>query len=64
LIIAQSEAAQDISFAAMKERQQAVLDIIVKDPAVESLVQRLARAAASTRSMMVASIFSSSPMAN
>jgi len=37
LIIAQSEAAQDISFAAMQERQQAVLDVIVKDPAVASV---------------------------
>jgi len=37
LIIAQSEAAQDISFAAMQERQQALLDVIVKDPAVDSV---------------------------
>jgi hydrophobe/amphiphile efflux-1 (HAE1) family protein len=37
LIIAQSEAAQDISFAAMRERQQALLDTIVRDPAVDSL---------------------------
>jgi hydrophobe/amphiphile efflux-1 (HAE1) family protein len=37
LIIAQSEAAQDISFAAMKERQQALLDVIVQDPAVDSV---------------------------
>jgi hydrophobe/amphiphile efflux-1 (HAE1) family protein len=37
LIIGQSEAAQDISFAAMKERQQAMLDAIVKDPAVASV---------------------------
>ncbi|HEX3440451.1 MAG TPA: efflux RND transporter permease subunit [Pseudolabrys sp.] len=37
LIIAQSEAAQDISFAAMQERQQAVLNVIVKDPAVASV---------------------------
>jgi multidrug efflux pump subunit AcrB len=37
LIMAQSEAAQDISFAAMQERQQAVLDVITKDPAVASV---------------------------
>jgi hydrophobe/amphiphile efflux-1 (HAE1) family protein len=37
LIIAQSEAAQDISFQAMTERQQAMLDAIVKDPAVDSV---------------------------
>jgi multidrug efflux pump subunit AcrB len=34
LIIGQSEAAQDISFAAMKERQQALQDAIMRDPAV------------------------------
>ena len=34
LIIGQSEAAQDISFQAMAERQQALLDAIVRDPAV------------------------------
>src|ERR1700741_68439 len=37
LIIAQSEAAQDISFQAMTQRQQAMLDVIVKDPAVASV---------------------------
>jgi hydrophobe/amphiphile efflux-1 (HAE1) family protein len=37
LIIGQSEAAQDISFQAMTERQQAMLDAIVKDPAVDSV---------------------------
>jgi hydrophobe/amphiphile efflux-1 (HAE1) family protein len=37
LIIGQSEAAQDISFQAMTERQQAMLDTIVKDPAVDSV---------------------------
>src|SRR5246500_5748925 len=37
LIIAQSEAAQDISFAAMKERQQAVQDAIMRDPAVDTV---------------------------
>jgi hydrophobe/amphiphile efflux-1 (HAE1) family protein len=37
LIIGQSEAAQDISFQAMTERQQAMLDAIVRDPAVDSV---------------------------
>jgi hydrophobe/amphiphile efflux-1 (HAE1) family protein len=37
LIIAQSEAAQDISYQAMTQRQQAMLDAIVKDPAVASV---------------------------
>src|SRR5262249_11696187 len=37
LIIAQSEAAQDISFEAMRQRQQALLDAIVRDPAVDSV---------------------------
>ena len=37
LIIGQSEAAQDISYQAMTERQQAMLDVIVKDPAVQSV---------------------------
>ncbi|MGF6311668.1 hydrophobe/amphiphile efflux-1 (HAE1) family protein [Bradyrhizobium sp. i1.8.4] len=37
LIIGQSEAAQDISFQAMKERQQALLDGIMKDPAVATI---------------------------
>ena len=37
LIIGQSEAAQDISYQAMRQRQQAVLDVIVRDPAVESV---------------------------
>jgi hydrophobe/amphiphile efflux-1 (HAE1) family protein len=37
LIIGQSEAAQDISFQAMTEREQALLDNIMRDPAVESV---------------------------
>jgi hydrophobe/amphiphile efflux-1 (HAE1) family protein len=37
LILAQSEAAQDISYQAMRERQQALLNVIVRDPAVESV---------------------------
>jgi HAE1 family hydrophobic/amphiphilic exporter-1 len=37
LIIGQSEAAQDISFQAMVERQQALQDAIMRDPAVASI---------------------------
>ncbi|MEH2487632.1 efflux RND transporter permease subunit [Bradyrhizobium sp. AZCC 2230] len=37
LILAQSEAAQDISFQAMAERQKAMLDAVVRDPAVASV---------------------------
>src|SRR5713101_5224569 len=36
LIIGLSEAAQDISFQAMAERQQALLDAVMRDPAVAS----------------------------
>jgi hydrophobe/amphiphile efflux-1 (HAE1) family protein len=37
LIIGLSEAAQDISFQAMAERQQALLNAIIRDPAVASI---------------------------
>ena len=37
LILGQSEAAQDISFQAMQERQQALLDAIIRDPAVATV---------------------------
>jgi HAE1 family hydrophobic/amphiphilic exporter-1 len=37
LIIAQSEAAQDISYQAMQERQQALQDALVRDPAVATI---------------------------
>jgi hydrophobe/amphiphile efflux-1 (HAE1) family protein len=37
LILGQSEAAQDISFQAMSERQQALLDTVTRDPAVASV---------------------------
>jgi HAE1 family hydrophobic/amphiphilic exporter-1 len=37
LIIGQSEAAQDISFQAMAGRQQALINAIMRDPAVQSL---------------------------
>src|SRR5258708_19035321 len=36
LIIGQSEAAQDISYQAMLERQQALQDAIMRDPAVDT----------------------------
>ncbi|AUC99123.1 acriflavine resistance protein B [Bradyrhizobium sp. SK17] len=36
-IVGITEAAQDISFPAMAERQQAIVDILLKDPAVESV---------------------------
>src|SRR6202012_4234703 len=35
LILGQSEAAQDISYQAMAERQQALLNAVMRDPAVE-----------------------------
>ena len=37
LILGVSEAAQNISFTAMSRHQQALADVILKDPAVESL---------------------------
>ena len=37
LIIGLSEAAQDISFQAMAERQQALIDAVLRDPAVASV---------------------------
>jgi multidrug efflux pump subunit AcrB len=37
LILGQSEAAQDISYQAMQERQQALLDTITRDPAVDTV---------------------------
>jgi hydrophobe/amphiphile efflux-1 (HAE1) family protein len=37
LIIGLSEAAQDISYSAMAERQQAVIDAVLEDPAVASV---------------------------
>jgi hydrophobe/amphiphile efflux-1 (HAE1) family protein len=37
LILAQSEAAQDISFQAMEERQQALQNAIMRDPAVDTV---------------------------
>ena len=37
MIIGQSEAAQDISYAAMAERQQALLNAVMRDPAVASI---------------------------
>ena len=37
VILGVSEAPQDVSFVAMSQRQQAVADVILKDPAVDSL---------------------------
>jgi multidrug efflux pump len=37
VILGISEAPQDVSFASMARRQQALVDVILKDPAVESL---------------------------
>jgi len=37
VILGVSEGAQDVSFAAMAQRQRALADVILKDPAVESL---------------------------
>jgi hydrophobe/amphiphile efflux-1 (HAE1) family protein len=37
-IVAVSEAAQDISYKAMAERQRAVADIVVQDPAVDGVI--------------------------
>src|SRR5205823_12609639 len=37
VIIGVSDAPQNVSFAAMSRRQQALVDVILKDPAVESL---------------------------
>jgi HAE1 family hydrophobic/amphiphilic exporter-1 len=36
-IVGITEASQDISFPAMAERQQAIVDILLKDPAIESV---------------------------
>jgi hydrophobe/amphiphile efflux-1 (HAE1) family protein len=36
-IVGITEASQDISFPAMSERQQALIDILLKDPAIESV---------------------------
>jgi hydrophobe/amphiphile efflux-1 (HAE1) family protein len=41
LIIGQSEAAQDISFQAMQERQQALLNALMRDPAVDSVASAI-----------------------
>jgi len=62
LIIAQSEAAQDISFQAMRERQQALLDAVVRDRPLSPWARLWVRAAGSTPSMTAACSFSSSPM--
>ena len=48
LIIGVSEAAQDISFQAMEERQQALLDTIMKDPAVDGVSAAIGAGGGST----------------
>src|SRR5258708_39451931 len=37
MLLGITEAAQDISFAAMAERQQALVDILLKDPAIDTV---------------------------
>src|SRR5437899_1417944 len=48
LIIGQSEAAQDISFQAMAERQQALLNALMRDPAVASIGSAVGAGAGNT----------------
>jgi HAE1 family hydrophobic/amphiphilic exporter-1 len=55
LILGLSEAAQDISYSAMAQRQQALIDAVLEDPAVASVVRRSAPAAAQLRSITAAS---------
>jgi hydrophobe/amphiphile efflux-1 (HAE1) family protein len=57
LIIAQSEAAQDISFSAMQERQQALLDAITRDPAVESVASAVGAGGGSTYTLNDGRVF-------
>src|SRR5215813_3369058 len=57
LIIGQSEAAQDISFQAMQERQQALLDAIVRDPAVESVGSAVGAGGGSTYTLNDGRVF-------
>ena len=61
LILGQSEAAQDISFAAMQERQQALQDAIMRDPAVDTVGSAVG---AGPPPPFSGSSFSSSPQAN
>jgi multidrug efflux pump subunit AcrB len=64
LIIGLSEAAQDISFQAMAERQQALLDAVMRDPAVATVGAGSAPAAATPRSITAAFTSRSSPRTN
>jgi len=41
LIVAVSEAAQDISYKAMIERQRALVDIIMRDPAIDGVISAI-----------------------
>jgi len=64
LIIGLSEAAQDISFQAMAERQQALLNALMRDPAVASVGSAVGAGGGDSLSTTVASTFSSSPAAS
>jgi multidrug efflux pump len=50
-----TEAPQSISFAAMAERQQALADVILKDPDVDSLSSFIGVDGTNTRSTAAAS---------
>ena len=54
MIVGITEAAQDISFPAMVERQQALMDIVLKDPAIARLAPISAPAARRRRSIRAA----------
>ena len=64
LILGQSEAAQDISFAAMQERQQVLQDAIMRDPAVYTVGSAVGAGGGLYTSMMAAYSFSLSPQTN
>ena len=61
LIIGQSEAAQDISFQAMAERQQALLNALMRDPAVASIGSAVGAGGGTTTVNTAAYILRSSP---
>lgn len=54
-IVGITEAAQDISFPAMSERQQAIVDILSKDPAIQSVASYIGPGAQPQRSTRGAS---------
>src|SRR5262249_34834772 len=47
-LFAFTEAAQDVSFEAMAERQKAVTDVVLKDPAIQQLVSFIGASGSST----------------